>query len=106
MATTVQDFLPTATDKVGSMKIISQTAVQHGFGTAQWKRVVRLTRVEGQLARADGMVLFHGDTRSGGANGTGTCWRKVRWDGRYRMYRPRVPTQAEVEGAGGVWDGR
>ncbi len=72
--------------------IISNTAIQRGFGKDKWKRVINLTTEEKAIIRAGESVYFRSTALSGGNHGT--HWRRV------EVYRddfyPRVPGKIEL----------
>ena len=82
--------------------IVSNTAYSRGFGSVRWKTVSGLTKGEKNHARNGGVVLFTGNPRSGGGNGTGTTVREVVAHSNGKFYH-RVPSadilrQAGLEG--------
>ncbi len=67
--------------------IISDTAVQKGFGSDRYKRVIGVTKEE-KKAIVDGQIVAFKSALSGGTHGT--PWRVVRLING-RLY-PRVPS--------------
>ena len=68
--------------------VVSITAVQRGFGSDRFKKVVFLTKSERAHIRAGGTVAFRSERLSGG--NSGTYWRIIVDHGQYGM-QPRVP---------------
>ncbi len=74
--------------------LISTTAVQRGFGTDRYKRVVFLTKQERLHVRSGGTVAYWCGRLSGGNHGT--CWRVAVDHGRYG-FAPMVPSDDVVK---------
>lgn len=77
--------------------IISTTAKQTGFGTAQHKRVTGLTKTEREAVRSgSALVVYRCGCLSGGSYGT--AWRMA-VKGTRRDFYPRVPSDEVIAAA-------
>ena len=72
---------------------ISETAAQRGYGSAQYKTVVGLTKDEKAMVESGTRVFFESEKLSGGDHGT--YWRVVCYNRGY--FNPRVPEKQEIE---------